>query len=98
MFMKKAFYASLCHNGIRGGAVFIKDDCVIYRNQTLTLEEEYKNIVIPISDIAKIETSHIFVFPTVALTLKNNRKYKFVIFNRNTFLDIILNKKSRLPA
>lgn len=42
---KEAFYASLCYQGITGGAIYVDADSVVYKNQTLTLPEAYTNIV-----------------------------------------------------
>ena len=44
--MRKAFYGSLCYEGIRGGAIIVDDEAIIYRSKVLTLPEEYKNIKI----------------------------------------------------
>lgn len=85
--MKKTFYGSLCYQGIRGGAIFIDDESVVYRNQTLTLPEEYKNIVMPIKEIEKVEKGYMLLFPTVTIYLKNQKYYKFVVFNRKGFLE-----------
>ena len=48
---KKAFYGSLFYKGVRGGAIIVNDDSIVYKNQTITLESEYKNIIIPFKDI-----------------------------------------------
>lgn len=91
--MKKHFWGSLCYQGIRGGAIIINDESVIYRNQTLTLPEAYKNIVIPIEKIKKIELGFLLLLPTVTLRTEE-QVYKFVIFNRNGFLKIIRQNKN----
>lgn len=87
--MKKAFYGSLIYKGVRGGAVIVNEDSVIYKNQTATLESEYKNIVMPFNDIEKIKQAGSFLFPTVIIHLKNGRQYKFLIFNRKKFLNLL---------
>lgn len=85
--MKKAFYGSLCYQGIRGGAIIINNGAVIYKNQTLTLPDEYKNIVLPIKEIADVEKGWLLCLPTITIHLKSKKKYKFVIFNRKGFLN-----------
>lgn len=84
---KEAFYASLCYQGIRGGAIYVDADSVVYKNQTLTIPEAYKNIVMPIKDIDKIEKGWLLFLPTVAIYLKNQKGFKFVIFDRKKFLE-----------
>ena len=83
--MKKAFYASLFYEGVRGGAIIVNDTAVIYKNQTLTLPDEYKNIVMPFEDIDRIESGGAFPFPTFTIHLKNGKYYKFIIYNRKRF-------------
>lgn len=84
--MKKSFYGSLCYQGIRGGAICVTDNAVLYKNQTLTLPQEYKNIVIPFDGIEKVEKSRRLLLPAVTIHLKNHRKYQFVVLNRSRFL------------
>ena len=90
--MKKAFYGSLVHHGIRGGAIIIDEGCLVYKNQTATLEAEYKNIRIPFQEIERVEPGNLFLFPTMTVYLKDEREYKFVIFNRKRFLEEMRNK------
>lgn len=84
--MKEAFYGSLCYEGLRGGAIQVNDQAVIYKNQTLTLPDEYKNIEMPFQDIEKVEKGRAGLFPAVTIYLKNGKKYKLVVFNRKKFL------------
>ncbi len=84
--MELNFYGSLCYQGLRGGAIGLNDDYVIYRNQTATLPAEYKNIVIQIKNIESVEKGRSFIFPAVTIRCAGQKKYKFVIFNRNGFL------------
>lgn len=62
---------------------------VVYKNQTLALSKRYENIVIPIEVIAKVKKGNAIVFPTVTIYLKNNEKYRFVIFNRKKFIECL---------
>ena len=87
--MKRAFRCSFCYQGLRGGAIYLDDTSVAYRNQTLTLPEAYKNIVIPIQKIESVEKGHIFLFPTVTIHLENQEAYRFVLFRRQKFLDCL---------
>lgn len=87
--MKKLFRASLCYQGLRGGAISVDAEAVAYRNQTLTLPEKYKNIVMPIEEIVRVEKGFAAFFPTVTIYLKNDRQYRFVIFSRNKFIQCL---------
>lgn len=83
--MKKAFYGSLCYQGIRGGAILMNDEAVLYKNQTLTLPDEYKNIKMPYKNIKKVTKESYLLFPAVTIYLKDGHNYKFIIFNRKRF-------------
>ena len=89
--MKKAFYASLFYNGVRGGAIIVNDTAVVYKNQTLTMPDEYKNIVMPFADIDRIDCGRAFLFPTFTIYLKNGKYYKYIIFNRKRFYKTMQN-------
>lgn len=65
------------------------DEYVVFRAQTLTLPDEYKNISIPIKEIRKMEQGSLLFLPTVKIYLKD-RDYKFVVFNRKDFFDTIV--------
>lgn len=86
--MRQCFYASLCHQGLRGGAIFVDDNSITYQNQTLTIPEAYKNIEIPFQEIRKIEKGRVLLLPAVTVCL-HDRKYRFVIFGRKKFLTIL---------
>lgn len=84
--MQKVFLASLCREGIRGGAVIINEKAVIYKTKNLTISDQYKNITMPLGEIEKVGKGYAFVFPAVTIELKSQQKYKFVIVNRRRFL------------
>lgn len=54
--MRKVFMCSLCHNGILGGGLYLDHESVTYRTQKFTVDDKYKNLVLPLSDIK--EFSH----------------------------------------
>ncbi|MCH5323902.1 MAG: hypothetical protein J1E39_01690 [Eubacterium sp.] len=71
--MKKAFYGSLCHDGIRGGGIYVTDDTVTYKTGAF-LPDEYRNIIIPIADIERTESGRTAFLPTVTLYLKGGHR------------------------
>lgn len=87
--MKKAFRASLCYHGLRGGAVYIENGAVVYKNQTATMPEAYKNIVMPMQEITAVEKGRKVFFPTVTLRLAGGTSYCFVVFARKRFLETL---------
>ena len=87
--MEKAFRASLCYHGLRGGAVYIENGAVVYKNQTATMPEAYKNIVMPVQEITAVEKGRKLIFPTVTLRLAGGASYCFVVFARERFLAML---------
>lgn len=85
--MRKAFYGSLCYEGIRGGEITVDDEAIIYRSKVLTLPEEYKNIKIPFGEVERVEKWLVLLFPAVTVWLKLGKSYKFVVFGRKRFLE-----------
>ncbi len=82
--MKKAFMCSLCRRGILGGALFVDKECVTFRTNKLTVDEKYRNLILPVSEIAGIKWKYI-IFPVAEFTMKTGENYKFIIFNRRGF-------------
>ncbi len=83
--MKKWFYGSLCYKGIRGGTIFITDDAIIYKNQTLTLPDEYKNIIIPFCEIKEIKNGWTLLFPAIIYILKIKIHIDLLFLNEINF-------------
>jgi len=84
--MKDAFMASLFHEGVLGGAVYLQSDKVLYRTDKATVEPKYRHLEIPYIGIERLETGWAFCFPTVTFMLKGGSSYKFMIFHRKKFL------------
>ncbi|MBE5949036.1 MAG: hypothetical protein E7261_08415 [Lachnospiraceae bacterium] len=82
--MRKAFMCSLCHNGILGGGLYLDSQSVTYRTQKLTVNEKYKNLVLPLNEIKEITWKWI-VFPVATFHMKNSEEYKMIIFNKVRF-------------
>lgn len=83
--MRKVFMCSLCHNGILGGGLYLAPQSVTYRTQKFTVNEKYKNLVLPLNEIGEITWKWI-IFPVATFYMKNGEKYTFIIFNKNRFI------------
>lgn len=67
--MRKAFMCSLCHNGILGGGLYLDNQSITYRTQKLTVDEKYKNLVLPLDEIIKIRWKWV-IFPVATFQMK----------------------------
>ena len=82
--MNKSFVCSLCHNGILGGALYLNETAVAYRTNKLTVDKAYRNIVLPLDEIAELTWKWI-VFHVATFRMKSGAEYKFIIFNKRRF-------------
>lgn len=82
--MKKVFICSLCHNGILGGGLYLDEQSVTYRTNKLTVDEKYRNLVLPLCEITELTWKQI-VFPIAAFHMASGEEYKFLIFNKRRF-------------
>ena len=82
--MKKSFICSLCYNGILGGVLYLDENSVAYKTNKLTVDKLYKNLVLPLDEIAEITWKWV-VFPVATFRMKNGVEYKFIIFNKRRF-------------
>ena len=82
--MKRKFMCSLCHNGILGGALYLDEASVTYKTNKLTVDKAYRNLVLPLDEIAELTWKWI-VFPVAIFRMKNGVEYKFIIFNKRRF-------------
>ena len=82
--MKKVFICSLCRSGILGGGLYLNEQSVTYRTNKLTVDEKYRNLVLPLSEITDLTWKQI-VFPIASFHMANGEEYKFLIFNKRRF-------------
>ena len=83
--MKKSFMCSLiCHNGIVGGALYLDEPSVTYKTNKLTVDKAYRNLVLPLDEIAELTWKWI-VFPVATFRMTSGEKYKVIIFNKKRF-------------
>ena len=82
--MRKTFMCSLCHEGILGGGLYLDEQAVTYRTQKLTVEDKYKNLVLPLNEINEVSWRWI-VLPVATFHMKSGEKYHIIIFNKRRF-------------
>ncbi len=82
--MKKAFMCSLCRNGVLGGGLYLDNRSVTYRTQKLSVDEKFRNLVLPLSEIKEMTWKRT-IFPVATFQMTNGEQYKFVIFNKRRF-------------
>ena len=82
--MKKSFVCSLVHNGILGGGLYIDDESVVYKTNKLTVDERYRNLVLPLQRLGKVEWKWV-IFPVATFYMRGGEKYTFIIFNKARF-------------
>ena len=90
---KKYFLVSLCENGIIGGIIIADSEVITYKSGKVTIPKEYKNLEIKYSDIANVSMGRLLVFPTVTVKMKLQKEFKFVVFARKRFMELLKSKE-----
>lgn len=60
------------------------DTAVTYKTQKLTVDKEYRKLVLPWNEIEEITWKWI-VFPIATFRMKTGKQYRFLIFNKRRF-------------
>ena len=92
--MKNTFSVSLCKNGLLGGWITIGEVSMAYKTGKLTIPEKYRNLVMVYNEILSITEGKMFFLPTVTVKMKNEEEYKFVVYNRKRFLEVLDTKRN----
>ena len=83
--MKKSFICSLiCPNGIIGGGIDMDNTSVTYKTNKLTVNQKYKNLVLPLHEICDLTWKWI-VFPIATVQMRSGERYRFIIFSKGRF-------------
>ena len=93
--MKQTFSVSLCKNGILGGWIVMEDESMAYRTGKVTIPPKYRNLVMRYSDIVSVTEGTLLLLPTVTVKMKDQEEYKFLVFNKNGFLETLNTKRNR---
>jgi hypothetical protein len=86
----KVFVCSLCRGGVLGGALYLDEKSLTYRTNKLTVDPQFRNLVMPLENIRSISWEQI-VLPIATIQLKHGGSYKFIIFNKSGFEKSISN-------
>ena len=92
--MNNTFAVSLCKNGLLGGFITIGDVSMVYKTGKVTVPQKYRNLVMSYSDIISVTEGMIVFLPTVTVRMKDEEEYKFVVFNKNRFMNVLTEKRS----
>lgn len=87
--MKRYFIVSLCKNGILGGGIVADSEAITYHTGKVTIPDKYKKLVMKYRDIISMKGGWLFILPTVALKMNNGEEYKFVVFARKRFVNML---------
>ena len=79
--MKKSFICSFIHNGILGGGLYLDHDSVTYKTNKLTVNQKYRNLVLPLHEIKEVAWKGIIA----TFYMINGEEYSFMIFNKKGF-------------
>ena len=82
--MKKSFISSLCHKGILGGALYLDENSLTFKTNKLTVDREYRNLILPLNEICAIDWKWI-IFPIANVKMKSGKQYRLIIFNKGRF-------------
>ena len=80
----KYLVCSLCHNGVKGGALYFDSQSLSYKTNKLTVDKKYRDLVMPLQEIKEISWKWM-IFPIATVDMKNGELYKFIIFNKSRF-------------
>ncbi len=92
--MKNTFSVSLCKNGILGGWIVMEKESMTYRTGKVTIPEKYRNLVMRYQDILSVTEGMLLFLPTVIVKMKNDEEYKFIVFARKRFLEVLNQKRN----
>jgi hypothetical protein len=83
--MKNIFICSIiCDGGILGGGLYLDDKALTYKTNKLTVDAQYRNLVLPLAEIKEISWKRI-LFPIATVHMKHGGDYKFLLFNKARF-------------
>ena len=93
--MKTDFAARLCRRGIPGGALHLDGDTLTYMTRDYARSERPRALALPVSDIAGLAPCRHFLLPAVKLYMHSGKTYKFVVYDREVFMNVL---KDRMTA
>ena len=73
----------------------MEDESMAYRTGKVTIPPKYRNLVMRYSDIVSVTEGTLLLLPTVTVKMKDQEEYKFLVFNKNGFLETLNTKRNR---
>lgn len=93
--MKNYYIASICRNGILGGAIIADDGGISYKTGKLTVPPELRNLRMEYRDIRDFSKKWVLCFPVFTIDMKDGETYKFIIFSLGKFHSLLCGKVDR---
>ena len=93
--MKNYYIASICRNGILGGAIIADDGGISYKTGKLTVPPELRNLRMEYRDIRDFSKKWVLCFPVFTIAMKDGETYKFIIFSPGKFHSLLFEKVDR---
>ena len=90
--MKQYYPASLCRNGILGGAVIADDESITYKTGKLTVPPGWRNFRMEYERIRSFSKKWVLCFPVFSITMTDGETYKFIIFRPKRFHALLSEK------
>lgn len=87
--VKNQFAAILCNKGLSGGELTVESEVTVYRTGKASERMENKRIEIREKNIARINKGWHLCLPAVSFEMKSGEQYKFVVFSRTRFINLI---------
>lgn len=87
--MKKYFIVSLCRNGLLGGGIVVNENKITYKTGKLTIPDKFRNLEMSYADMDGFTVSRLLFLPTVTINMKDSENYKFVVFARKKFIEVL---------
>jgi hypothetical protein len=81
-------------NGILGGWIVMEEESMAYKTGKVTIPPKYRNLVMKYSDIISLTEGTLLFLPTVTVKMKNQEEYKFIVFNKKSFLETLNTKRN----
>ena len=94
MKLENIFSVSLCKNGILGGWIIVEDSSMTYKTGKVTIPEKYRNLEMKYEDVVSMTEGSFIFIPTITVEMKNKEAYKFLVFNKNRFLEMVDAKRN----
>ena len=87
--MKKYFIVSLCRNGLLGGGIVVDENKITYKTGKLTIPDKLRNLEMSYADMDGFTVGRLLFLPTVTINMKDSENYKFVVFTRKKFIEVL---------